>query len=42
MPGKRRAQARENVTEIKAGIGEAANENSAQEGFQTADTGCAS
>jgi polyhydroxyalkanoate synthase subunit PhaC len=38
MAGKRRAQARENVTEIKSVVRAAANENSAQEGFQAADS----
>ncbi len=37
MPAKRRAQARENVTQIKPAASEAANENSAQDGFQPAD-----
>src|ERR1044071_8993713 len=37
MPAKRTRQARENVTEIKPVRGEAANENSAQDGFAAAD-----
>ena len=39
MPAKRTRQARENVTEIKPVRGEAANENSAQDGFAAADDG---
>jgi polyhydroxyalkanoate synthase subunit PhaC len=37
MPAKRTRQARENVTEIKPVRGEAANENSAQDGFAATD-----
>ena len=37
MAAKRPRQARENVTEIRSGGGEAANENSPQDGFATAD-----
>ena len=37
MPAKRTRQARENVTEIKPVRGEAANQNSAQDGFAAAD-----
>src|SRR5262245_11218116 len=37
MPAKRTRQARENVTEIKPVRDEAANENSAQDGFAAAD-----
>ncbi len=37
MPAKRRAQARESVTAVKPAIAEAANENTAQDGFQPAD-----
>jgi len=37
MPARRTRQARENVTEIKPVRGEAANENSAQDGFAAAD-----
>src|ERR1044071_3855728 len=39
MPAKRPRQARENVTEIKSVRSDAANENSAQEGFAAADNG---
>jgi len=38
MAAKRPRQARENVTEIRPAVVEAANENSAQEGFAPADT----
>jgi polyhydroxyalkanoate synthase len=37
MPAKRTRQARENVTEIRSAGGEAANENSPQDGFAPAD-----
>ena len=37
MPAKRTRQARENVTEIKPVRGEAASQNSAQDGFAAAD-----
>src|SRR6186713_586264 len=37
MAAKRPRQVRENVTEIRSGGGEAANENSPQDGFATAD-----
>ncbi len=39
MAGRKPRQARETVTEIKPLIGDAANENSAQEGFAPADNG---
>src|SRR5688572_14470577 len=39
MPAKRPRPARENVTEIKPARSEAANENSAQDGFAAADKG---
>src|SRR5678815_2080883 len=37
MPARRTRQPRENVTEIKPVRGEAANQNSAQDGFAAAD-----
>ena len=38
MAPRKSRQARENVTEIKPLVGDAANENSAQDGFAPADT----